>query len=152
MLRRSEPTPKICDTVRLIGMVPRWINSVRRENVAGTHWGHKTRLWPCLFQFDGFDERGQRRTSRAILQRLGSPSQLLTLAKASDVFAPYLATGYGDWSDGLTLVVGDSLDDRNARLFVRSRRSYLEGYQPLIRIAPRHPCVDDHMSFGCALR
>jgi|SRR5258708_6872707 hypothetical protein len=46
-------------------MVPRWTNSVRRENVAGTHWGHKTRLWPCLFQFDGFDERGQRRTSRA---------------------------------------------------------------------------------------
>jgi hypothetical protein len=40
-------------------------NSIRRENVAGTHWGHKTRLWPCLFQFDGFDERGQRRTSRA---------------------------------------------------------------------------------------
>jgi hypothetical protein len=47
-----------------------------------------------------------------ILQSLGSPSQLLTLATASDVFAPYLATGYGDWSDGLTLVVGDSLDDR----------------------------------------
>ena len=37
-------------------------NSVRRENVAGTHWGHKTGLCPCLFQFDGFDERGQRRT------------------------------------------------------------------------------------------
>jgi hypothetical protein len=47
-----------------------------------------------------------------ILQRLGSPSQPLTLATASNVFAPYLATGYDDWSDGLTLVVGDSLDDR----------------------------------------
>src|SRR5262249_52547723 len=48
----------------------------------------------------------------AILKELGKPSQLLTLATASTVFAPYLATGHSDWSDGLTLVVGDSLEDR----------------------------------------
>jgi hypothetical protein len=50
-------------------------NSVRRENVAGTHWEHKTRLCPCLFQFDGFDERGQHRTSRAHRGRRGSRVQ-----------------------------------------------------------------------------
>jgi hypothetical protein len=48
----------------------------------------------------------------SILKELGRPSQLLTLATASAVFAPYLVTGYSDWSDGLTLIVGDSLDDR----------------------------------------
>jgi hypothetical protein len=48
----------------------------------------------------------------SVLKELGRPSQLLTLAIASTVFAPYLVTGYSDWSDGLTLIVGDSLDDR----------------------------------------
>ena len=60
----------------------------------------------------GNDPKADYAVEASILKELGSPSQLLTLAKASDVFAPYLATGYGDWSDGLTLVVGDSLDDR----------------------------------------
>src|SRR5436190_19734045 len=61
----------------------------------------------------GKDPRADYAVDEAsILKELGSPSQLLTLAKASDIFAPYLATGYGDSSDGLTLVVGDSLDDR----------------------------------------
>jgi hypothetical protein len=47
-----------------------------------------------------------------ILKELGRPSHLLTLATASDFLAPYLVTGYSDWSDGLALVVGDNLDDR----------------------------------------
>jgi hypothetical protein len=61
----------------------------------------------------GKDPRADYAVDEAsILKELGRPSQLLTLATASDLFAPYLVTGYSDWSDGLTLVVGDSLDDR----------------------------------------
>ena len=52
----------------------------------------------------GKDPRADYAVDEAsILKELGRLSQLLTLATASDVFAPYLVTtGYSDWSDGLS--------------------------------------------------
>ena len=47
-----------------------------------------------------------------ILSELGKPRQILPLSVASDLFTPYLVTDYSAWSSGLTLVVGDSVDDR----------------------------------------
>jgi hypothetical protein len=47
-----------------------------------------------------------------ILEELGKPRSILPLSVASDLFAPYLATDNGEWSRSLTLVVGDSIDDR----------------------------------------
>ncbi|WP_316197732.1 hypothetical protein [Bradyrhizobium sp. SZCCHNS2002] len=49
---------------------------------------------------------------RCILEELGKPSEILPLSIASDLFAPYLATDYSEWSEGFNLFVGDSLDDR----------------------------------------
>jgi len=61
----------------------------------------------------GKDARSEYFVEEAkILEELGKPSPILPLAVASDVLAPYLVTGYSDWSDGLTIVVGDSVDDR----------------------------------------
>jgi hypothetical protein len=47
-----------------------------------------------------------------ILGELGKPRPVLILASASDLFAPYIVTDYGEWSSGFTLVVGDSVGDR----------------------------------------
>jgi hypothetical protein len=47
-----------------------------------------------------------------ILEELGRPSQILTLATACDLFAPHLSTEHSDWSTGFTIVVGDSPNDR----------------------------------------
>jgi hypothetical protein len=49
---------------------------------------------------------------RTILEELGRPSQILSLATASDLFAPHLSTEYNDWSTGFTIVVGDTPNDR----------------------------------------
>jgi hypothetical protein len=61
----------------------------------------------------GKDRRAQYVVDeRKILEELGKPTQILTLATASDLFAPYLSTEYSDWSAGFTIVVGDSSNDR----------------------------------------
>jgi hypothetical protein len=61
----------------------------------------------------GKDARSQYLTDEmTMLEELGKRGPLLTLSTASDFLAPYLVTGHTDWSDGLNLVVGDSLDDR----------------------------------------
>jgi hypothetical protein len=49
---------------------------------------------------------------RQILERLGEATPTLSLTFASDLFVPYLVTDYSDWSGGVSLVVGDSVDDR----------------------------------------
>jgi hypothetical protein len=47
-----------------------------------------------------------------ILEELTKPTTILTLATASDLFAPHFVANYSEWSNDITIVVGDSVDDR----------------------------------------
>jgi hypothetical protein len=49
---------------------------------------------------------------RAILEELGKPAPIFSVSTVADLFAPYLVTDYSEWSGTVSLVVGDSVDDR----------------------------------------
>jgi hypothetical protein len=51
-------------------------------------------------------------TERQILEEIANATPTLSLTVASDLFAPYLVTDFSDWRSGVSLVIGDSVDDR----------------------------------------
>jgi hypothetical protein len=85
-----------------------------------------SRLYPELFgslsliseeslanQYMGKDPAAQYVKSEIeLLEEFAKANSIWSVAAASDFLAPYLGLSYNEWSEGVSLVVGDSIDDR----------------------------------------
>ncbi|MEH2494482.1 hypothetical protein V1294_000961 [Bradyrhizobium sp. AZCC 1678] len=127
--RRNMLTGKISDLKIIDKYYDRSESQFLEENfgfVLGSYQTNVSRLYPELFGSlaliseetladprMGKDPAAQYVTTEvALLEELAKDRPIWTLSLASDFLTPYLALPHGEWSDGVTLVIGDSVDDR----------------------------------------
>jgi hypothetical protein len=98
----SKPDPKCYGTARPLRVA--YLVDVTTTN---------DQLLDAIFA-ESYGRWGGRRSEAAILQALAERRPLLTLASLSEALTPYLemAERTASWRSGLSLVIGDSVEDR----------------------------------------
>lgn len=89
-------------------------------------------------------------TELALLEEFAKDRPIWTLSVASDFLAPYLALPHGEWSEGVTLVIGDSVDDR--LLFWNQHQWRNEDWQGAISCLRISPVKFDDTDFIAVLQ
>jgi len=127
--RRSILTGKISDLKVIDKYYDRGESRFLEENfgfISSSYHTNISRFHPELFgslalitedaltnRHMGKDPTAEYRTTEvALLEEFAKDRPVWALSLASDFMAPYLALPHSAWSDGATIVVGDSVDDR----------------------------------------